>query len=179
MLHIPRYSWNFFNVSHSGSTYLILLDNQRITKWMRLKGTYGDSLVQPPCSKQSHGVIALWGKTLHFPLLNFMRFLSVHFPPCQDPSSTSTWVYQPFLPVLYHPQSFVSSQFCIHIHKQEGTVYPIILIINWKVKQYRTQYICLGYTTSDWSSARLCATDRYVLSLPVQTAFSSPCCPRQ
>ena len=52
-----------------------------------------------------------------------------------------------------------SSQFCVISRLAEGTLCPIIQIINEGIKQDWNQYWPLGYTTSQWPPTRLHATD--------------------
>lgn len=53
----------------------------------------------------------------------------------------------------------------------EGQLCPIIQFINVDVKQYRTQYQPLGYTTNDCPPAGLHTNDHNHLSPAVQAVF--------
>ena len=72
------------------------------------------------------------GRTLHFPLLNFMRFLAAH---CSS-LSRSLCTTEQHDPLVYS----CSSQLGVIYKLAEGTLCPILQIINEDVKWDWTQY---------------------------------------
>ena len=109
-------------------------------------------------------------RTLQSTLLSFMKFLVdcwIISPARWGPSGWwhGCLVCRPHLPVLYHLQI------------AEGTLCPIIQVINEEVKLYWSQFWLLGWTTSDWPPAGLPAFDHNILSPAVQLVSSRHDCP--
>lgn len=69
-----------------------------------------------------------------------------------------------------------SSQFCVICKLVEGTLCPVIQIINEYVKYHYTQHSSLRCTANFQTPIRLCATDHHTLVLAIQLVFSSSHC---
>lgn len=105
------------------------------------------------------GVVPPQVQDSDFPLLNFVRFLSVNVPL---KGITPTWF-------INH-----SSQLCIICQRAEGALCPITWFLMKKLNEYWALHQPLWYCTRAWSPAGLCTTDHNPLSPKVQPVFSPP-----
>ncbi|KAK4806786.1 hypothetical protein QYF61_005582 [Mycteria americana] len=113
------------------------------------------------------GVVPLQGQDFALPLVELHEvpvspFLQLVEVPLDD--SMTLWH------ISY------SSHFCVTSKLAEGTLCPIIQIINEEVKHYWPQYRPLGYTSSDLPPTALCATDHHPLGPAIQPIFNPPHC---
>lgn len=94
-----------------------------------------------------------------------MRFLSVYFSSCQNPSG---WQHNP----LVYPSLMLNFQHqtcCKHTT-------PFSRSLKNLLKQDYAQYSSLTYNQELLASKRLCATDHHPLGPTVQTVFNPPAC---
>ena len=107
-------------------------------------------------------------RTLHFPLLNFMRFPSVHL------SSLSRFLRMAAWPsgISGTPHSFVSSADLLKVHSVPSSR-SSMKMLNGTGPSINPW----GNTTSDWCPAGLCSVEKNLLSAAVQLLVSPTHCP--